>query len=141
MEPKSNIVKGSIKQDPFVQNLLERIPEDLHDSFTDEQLIHLKVALGARSWGNHKIDLRGTVKLLRWRYYYVFLAGRNRRELSSRERNISRLLQAGIFSLFLCFCTGLGILILYLLKSAAGIDLIPGFSFGVWGWFKSLWLN
>ena len=27
----------------------------------------------------------------------------------------------------------LGILLLYLVKSAAGIDLIPGFSFGVWG--------
>ncbi|MCE2573023.1 3-phosphoshikimate 1-carboxyvinyltransferase [Motilimonas eburnea] len=141
MEPTPSKPKGSIKQDPFVQNLLERIPEDLHDSFSDEQLIHLKVALGARSWGNHAIDLRGTVKLLRWRYYYVFLAGRNRRELSRRERNISRLIQAMILSVFLCFSTALGLLILYLLKSAAGIDLIPGFSFGVWGWFQETWLN
>jgi hypothetical protein len=26
--------------------------------------------------------------------------------------------------------------VLYLVKSALGIDLIPGFSFGVWGWFQ-----
>ena len=30
----------------------------------------------------------------------------------------------------------LGVLILYLVKSALGIDLIPGFLFGVWGWFQ-----
>lgn len=141
MEPKTHHLKGSIKRDPFVKNLFERLPEEMHASFTDEQLIHLKIALGARSWGDHKIDFRGTVKFLRWRYYYVFLAGRNRRDLSRRERAISRLIQAGLVSLFLCFSTGLGLLILYLLKSAAGIDLFPGFSLGIWDWFKTSFLN
>lgn len=141
MEPKTSTNRGSIKQDPFVRNLLERLPEDLHDSFSEEQLIHLKVALGARSWGDHKVDFRGTIKFLRWRYYYVFLAGRNRRDQTSRGRNISRLIQAALLSLFLCFSAGLGLLILYLLKSAAGIDLLPGFSFGIWGWFKTSFLG
>jgi hypothetical protein len=34
-----------------------------------------------------------------------------------------------------------GILVLYLIKSALGIDLIPGFSFGVWGWFQDEFLK
>ena len=32
-----------------------------------------------------------------------------------------------------------GILVLYLIKSALGIDIFKGFSFGVWDWFKGLW--
>lgn len=33
-----------------------------------------------------------------------------------------------------------GLLLLYLLKSALGIDLVPGFSLGIWGWFKDVFL-
>jgi hypothetical protein len=33
----------------------------------------------------------------------------------------------------------MGILVLYLVKSALGINLIEGFSFGIWDWFKGLW--
>jgi hypothetical protein len=31
-----------------------------------------------------------------------------------------------------------GLLLLYLVKSALGIDLFDGYSFGIWHWFKSL---
>jgi hypothetical protein len=34
------------------------------------------------------------------------------------------------------FSTLLRLLALYLAKSAAGIDLIPGFSLGIWTWFN-----
>ena len=43
--------------------------------------------------------------------------------------------------LVLTFCTLVGILVLYLIKSALGIDLIPGFSFGVWDWFNEEFLK
>ena len=35
----------------------------------------------------------------------------------------------------------LAVLVLYLVKSALGIDLVPGFSLGVWGWFKGVFLS
>lgn len=38
--------------------------------------------------------------------------------------------------LLLLYATACGVLVLYLIKSALGIDLIEGFSFGVWGWFQ-----
>ena len=124
-------------EDSFVIGLKERLPDDLKDSFTPEQLSALKVAFGARKWGQHSVDLRGTLRLWHWRYYFVFLAGRNRRGLSRREQQLSRMATAFALSLFLLFSVMLGLLVLYLVKSALGIDLFPNFSLGIWGWFKT----
>lgn len=124
-------------EDSFVIGLKERLPDDLKDSFTPEQLSALKVAFGARKWGQHSVDLRGTLRLWHWRYYFVFLAGRNRRDLSRREQQLSRMATAFALSLFLLFSVMLGLLVLYLVKSALGIDIFPNFSLGIWGWFKT----
>jgi hypothetical protein len=48
---------------------------------------------------------------------------------------------ATVLAVVLTVGTVLGVLILYLVKSALGIDLIPGFSFGVWGWFQEEFLR
>ena len=72
----------------------------------------------------------------RWQYYFVFLTGRNKRALSARERQVQRLSMAIVLSVFLLVSAAVGILVLYFVKSALGIDLIPGYSFGVWGWFQ-----
>ncbi|OUR61417.1 3-phosphoshikimate 1-carboxyvinyltransferase [Colwellia sp. 39_35_sub15_T18] len=131
-----------IKNQPAIKNLLARMPEEIANSFNDEQLTHLLTAVGSRSWGKHKIDARGTFKIpfYQWRFYYVVLAGKNYRELSRKEKNASLIVTSLISSIFLIFCAGLGLLVLYLIKSALGIDLLPGFSLGVWSWFKSTFL-
>jgi hypothetical protein len=134
------VIPEDIRSDATVHRLLERMPESVRDSFNDEQLMHIRNAIGARNWGNHSIDKRGVLALpmFSWRYYYVFLAGRNRRNLNSTEKNISRwlgsLLLASVTALVILFI----LLVLYLLKSAAGVDLFPGFSLGIWTWFKSV---
>ena len=56
--------------------------------------------------------------------------------LTDREQAIQRLAMATTLAVFITFSALVGILVLYLIKSALGIDLIPGFSFGVWDWFK-----
>ena len=61
-------------------------------------------------------------KWWRWQYDFVLLAGRTRRVLSVRQRRIQRLAMAAA-------------------KPTAGIDLIPGFSFGVWDWFQQTFLR
>ena len=127
---------NDIRRDPSIQHLLGRMPQDIADTFTEAQLASLRLALGARSWGRHAVDVRGTVVFWRWRYYYVFLLGRNRRELTRREKQLSLLLQAVFLSALLLLSTLLGLLVLYLVKSALGIDLFPGFSLGIWSWFK-----
>ena len=126
-----------IHTDPIITKLLDKVPADMRGSFTDEQLLALKIALGGRTWGAHAVDARWTLKWWRWQYYFVVLAGRNRRVLTDREQAIQRLAMATTLAVFLTFCGLLGILVLYLIKSALGIDLIPGYSFGVWDWFKS----
>lgn len=131
----------TIQSDPVIAKLLAKVPADMRGSFSDAQLLALKMAVGGRSWGSHALDWRWTLKWWRWQYYFVFLAGRNRRSLSVREERIQRFSMAIVLLVFLTFSTLVGILVLYLLKSALGIDLIPGFSFGVWGWFKKEFLN
>ena len=131
-----------ITEQPAIKKLLSRMPEEVANSFTDEQLTHLLTAVGSRGWGKHKVDFRGTFKLpfYQWRYYYVILAGRNYRELSRQEKRTSLLITAILSSVFIFFSVSLGLLVLYLIKSALGIDLFPGFSLGIWGWFKGTFL-
>lgn len=124
------------EQDAFAKGLKERLPAELRESFTNEQLDALKIAFGARRWGKHPVDLRGTLDLLGWRYYYVLLIGRNRRDLTRGERAMSRLATALLIFVFLLFSGMVGLLMLYLAKSAMGIDLLPNFSLGVWDWFN-----
>ena len=135
-----NPIDEKISNQPAIKNLLSRMPEEVANSFTEEQLSHLLTAVGSRSWGKHKVDFRGTFKLpfYQWRFYYVFLAGKNYRELSRKEKRISLLITTIVTSVFLIFSATLGLLVLYLIKSALGIDLFPGFSLGIWGWFKEL---
>lgn len=125
-----------IHQDPVITRLLEKMPKKVASSFNEEQLSHLRNAIGAREWGKHKLDVRGTVKFFKWRYYYVILAGRNRRSLSEKEVKVARVLTASIVVTFITFTVLLGLIVIYLIKSALGINLIDGWSLGLWGWFK-----
>ncbi len=131
------LATGDIRQDSAIQKLLERMPPAVQQSFTEEQLAHLRVALGARQWGRHKLDWRGTLGFGRWRYYYVLVAGRNLRD-GARQGQLSLLMQSVLLSLLLVICALFGLLLLYLLKSALGIDLFDDFSLGIWDWFRQL---
>ncbi len=134
-----NAKNQNVSDQPAIKNLLSRMPTPVANSFSDEQLTHLLTAVGSRSWGKHKIDLRGTFKLpfYQWRFYYVVLAGKNYRELSRKEKRMSILITSIVSALFLIFSASLGLLLLYLVKSALGIDLFPNFSLGIWDWFKN----
>ena len=128
---------NDIKTDPVISRLLERMPDKVAESFSEEQLAYLRNAIGAREWGRHKVDLRGTIKFFKWRYYYVVLAGRNRRSLSDKELRIAALINATLIAGFVTFSILLGIVTLYLIKSALGINLIENWSLGLWDWFKT----
>ncbi|WP_314020149.1 3-phosphoshikimate 1-carboxyvinyltransferase [Stutzerimonas degradans] len=129
---------AALADDPFVKGLKQRLPETLRESFTDAQLEALRQVFGARSWVKHKIDLRGTFRLLGGHYYYfAVLAGRNKRGHSRTEPHLSLAAKAALATLFLLFSTLLGLAILYLVKSALGIDLLPNYSLGLWDWFKA----
>ena len=51
-----------IHADPVITKLLDKLPAEMRGSFSDDQLLALKVALGGRTWGAHAIDARFTLK-------------------------------------------------------------------------------
>ncbi|MGO4891724.1 hypothetical protein [Flavobacterium sp. W21_SRS_FM6] len=128
---------ASIHEDPALQNLLANVPERVKDTFTEEQLSYLRNAIVNRQWRNHPVDVRGTIPWFKYRYYYVVIAGKNKRELSRAEQKASRLINATFLAAFLTISVALGLLLLYLIKSALGINLFEGFSLGLWDWFKN----
>ncbi len=130
-------VKHPVREEPNIQHVLERMPQKAADSFTDEQLSYLNTALAGRNWGKHKVDLRGTIGLLSSRYYFVFLAGRDKRELSRIESRIGRIAIATSFVLFISVSLLFGLTLLYVLKSWLGIDLFDDYSLGLWDWIKA----
>ena len=132
--------KKNIRDEQTIKGLLDKMPPHVAESFNDEQLTHLFTILGARSWGQHSIDLRGTFKIpfYKWRFYYVFLTGKNHRNLSRKEKEMSLLSSAIVIGLFIFISSCVGLLVLYLIKSALGIDIFPNYSLGVWTWFKGL---
>jgi len=130
----------SIRLDPKIKGLLDRIPEGFDKDFTDEQLLGLNIALGKRSWRDHPIDFRHSIGLLKWRYYFVFIAGRDLRGSRLQDRPLIKGAEVLFLTFLVIFMMLLGMLLAYLLKSALGIDILPNFSFGIWGWFKDSFL-
>ncbi|KKD62139.1 hypothetical protein RN22_02130 [Grimontia sp. AD028] len=133
----SEHASGSIHSDPFIRSFLERTPKDVAESFTDAQLLQLKLMFGTRAKARHAIDFRTVIGGFGWNYYLVFLFGRNRRELTRAEEkaaNAGRVLVL-LLSSFVLF--SIVITSLYLLKSFLGIDLLPNFSLGLWSWLNS----
>ncbi len=133
--------QSDIRRDPFVRELFEKLPQELGETFSEAQLQGLKLALGSRKWGHHAVDIRRTIGFFHWRYYYVVLVGRNRRELSRQEATFLRSAELTFITCFLIVSILLGLLVLYLTKSALGIDLFPGYSLGIWGWFQQEFLS
>lgn len=133
--------KASSKADPALNSLLERMPPEVAQSFTEEQLSHLHSALGARSWKKHSLDIRSTfpIPFAKSRVYFVLLMGRNRRELTRREKQISAITFALIVMAFIALSTFFGLMVLYLIKWKLGIDLFPDSNFKLGHWFWDLW--
>ena len=124
-----------------LQSVMERMPPAIADSFTEEQLSHLHSALGARSWKRHSIDIRSTfaIPFIKHRVYFVLLMGRNRRELSRREKRISAVTVTLIITAFIGISTFFGLMVLYLIKWKLGIDIFPDSNFKLGHWFWDLW--
>lgn len=123
--------------DPFLQDFFSRIPRPLAASFTAEQLMAVRMAFGARHRGSHAVDLRLSLPLPRNRWYLVLLAGTERRSPSRRQLDRQRypLRRLGNFVVAVLFAGMLaaaGIGLLYMLKSALGINLFDDLSLGLW---------
>lgn len=117
--------------DPYAQSVIDRIDPKIRQSLSSVQLSAIAAAIGqVRNGKNHRIDWRGSIPLFFARYYYVVLLGRDLRletryvEIDRRQRSllfIEYLVKAAI-ALFLAVVL---LFLLYLLKSAMGINIFP----------------
>ena len=116
----------------FLGHFQSRIPSDVSDSFTDEQLEGVVRAFGDRKWGQHGIDIRRSIPLLFGRAYFVFLAGSEQRtterlRLDSVRHRFWRLSNAILVTLFIVMVIATAFSGMYGFKSVFGIDLFPFF--------------
>ena len=111
-------------EERFERMFLARIPRAVARSFSDEQLTAIKTVFGAERWDNHRLDFRGMLWLPFRRWYYVFLAGPERRHRARprdlRERSpMRRALGTATSAIVVIW---LVLLVVYLLVPA---DLLP----------------
>lgn len=113
-----------IRQDPMIAGILSRVPAKVAESFSEEQLLSLKAAMGAHRGHRHPLDVRGTIGLVGDRWYYVFLAGRDRRTSRRPEGRCNRWSLIIFWALFLLAGLLLGLTLLALLHWGLGLDLL-----------------
>ena len=108
----------------------ELIPK-VRASLSPVQLSAIREAISAsRPSRKHPIDIRGVIPFFLARYYFVILSGRDRRLHTKRIEEKRRWLTSltGVLILFIIGVVPLiliFVLLLYLVKSAFGINIMP----------------
>ncbi|TNF94378.1 MAG: hypothetical protein EP297_11890 [Gammaproteobacteria bacterium] len=114
---------------------MSRIDRVVLDTMTSQQLNAVRDALVANApYNRHAVDLRGAISLFFARYYFVFLAGRDRRR-RTRLQEFQRAHKGNIplgfvlsfiaISFLIALLWVLVIVVLYWLKREMGIDIFP----------------
>jgi hypothetical protein len=118
--------------DTYTRFVLSHVEPEVIASLTEHQFNSIRDALEkSRPITRHPIDIRGILPLFFVRYYFVLLAGRDRRQKTGdRERGRRSGLSAmlGVSLLLTLVALPVTILMLaagYALKTFLGIDLMP----------------
>lgn len=117
----------------FSKKFFEKIPHSIRESLTPEQYQAIEQAYSAQ-WKRHPLDIRYSFGFWRWRYYVVLIGGRDRRRLTRKQQRFFTLAEFWFLMAYATSSALFGLLILYLIKSALGIDLFPNFHVGIWTW-------
>lgn len=127
--------KARQSSEVFADFTISRIPHKTLSSLSAEQLSDLRTALIAQnSEARHSLDIRIRLPLFFRAYYFILFAGRDRRrstlnvELNRVERlplGLRRSLYLMVSGAMLITAFTLFAAALYLIKSFAGIDLMP----------------
>ncbi len=118
--------------DAFTDSVLRRIDRKVLASLSEEQVSAIQEGISSsRPLSKHPFDIRGTVPTFFAHYYFVLLMGRDRRvetqKLEGKRQRGSALAGGMLFFTFALSPLFLvALVILYLVKSDMGIDLVPG---------------
>ena len=117
--------------DDFTNKFFSRIPADIAATFSEQQLMAVKMAFGGRVWGAHWVDIRRSLPLPGSRLYVVLLMGREHRSPDRlkhlRVAHPLWTLANALVITSIIMVIALGILgLLYTMKNAMGLNLMPG---------------
>lgn len=130
MTPSDPVSVSYADKDPFLKEFYARIPKDLANSFSEGQLMGLRMAYGARSRGAHAVDIRPSFNFFGRRFYMVMLIGAERRSPNRKIFGTQHPFWTwanAVFlsiSIFILVFALLGLL--YMAKISAGINVFPG---------------
>lgn len=118
--------------DAFTGAFIRQLDPKVREGLSPEQWEAILDALrGSSPQRRHAIDLRGVISLYFARYYFVILAGRDRRiytQIVECERRQQAVFAAKLVFLAIILSPVILVILVffYLLKSSLGIDLFPG---------------
>ena len=73
---------------PQVSEIMARVPPEVRDTLSGEQLDALRAAIGeVRPWRKHPIDIRFTFPMGANRAYFTLVAGTNQRNTERRQQD------------------------------------------------------
>ncbi len=72
------------------RRFLESMPEEVASSFTELQIETIEHALEGDKWRDHPVDVRLSIPFLWRRFYFVLLAGPERRSVERRKYERAR---------------------------------------------------
>lgn len=117
--------------DPFTLHILGNIEKSVFLTLNVLQIEAIKQAISASApFKKHPVDVRMSIPLFFFRFYFVLLAGRDRRS-ETRNKEDARRKKTGAMSIFFglyiaaCACVPILFMVLYVTKSWLGIDLFP----------------
>jgi hypothetical protein len=73
----------NLPPEEFIARFLARMPPHLAKTFTVEQLEAIRQAFGVRYRSSHRLQIRRYIRFLKWKFYIVVQAGRDRRQLAA----------------------------------------------------------
>jgi len=118
--------------DAFTHHVYESIDSKVRATLTPTQVHAIETAIRAnKPYQKHPFDFRGVLPLFFIRMYFVLLMGRDKRQPTRDKEALRRhntALGSALLSVYimLCMLLPVGFLLLYVLKSLMGIDLVEG---------------
>lgn len=129
--------------DAFTLHVYNSIDEDIRNTFTPRQVHAIETAIRAnKPYQKHPFDVRGVIPLYFLKLYFVVLMGRDKRSATKNreaKRRVRTAISSALLSFYLLSCMLIPVLLmlLYLIKSFAGIDLLP--TIHLWDLLPSLY--
>jgi hypothetical protein len=80
--PNDSVIK-TYSRDPF----FNRLPAPVADKLTDDQRIAIAAALPGRPGDRPPVNIRLSIPLLRWRFYFAMSGGKERRGAERRSED------------------------------------------------------